>query len=56
MAGLERGMESLYGYLRNRLVPVAGAKIAGLRAGISTGVSTLVRNIKEKRRNSHEST
>jgi hypothetical protein len=56
LAGLERGMESLYGYLRNRLVPVAGAKIAGLRAGISTGVSTLVRNIKEKRRNSHEST
>jgi hypothetical protein len=56
MAGLERGMGSLYGYLKNSFRPVAGARIAGIRAGISTGVSTLVRNIKEKRRDNHEST
>jgi hypothetical protein len=54
MAGLERGMGSLYGYLKNSLRPVAGARIAGLRAGISTGVATLMKNINEKRRDSHE--
>jgi hypothetical protein len=41
-------MGSLYGYLKNGLGPVAGAKIAGLRAGITTGVATLVKNIKKK--------
>jgi len=55
VSGLERGMGNLYGYVKNVLGPAAGAKIAGLKAGITTGVVTLVKNIKEKRRDSHES-
>jgi hypothetical protein len=54
MAGLERGMGILYGYLRSGLGPAAGAKLAGLRAGITAGVTTLVKNSRRKRRDSHE--
>jgi hypothetical protein len=41
-------------YVRNGLGPAAGANIAGLKAGITTGVVTLVKSLKEGRSDDHE--
>jgi hypothetical protein len=41
-------------YVRKGLGPAAGANIAGLKAGITTGVVTLVKSLKEGRSDDHE--
>ncbi len=51
---LEKGVHDLYGYLKEGLGPAAGANIAGLKAGIKTGVVTLVKNLQQERSDDHE--
>ena len=46
---LEKGVQALYGKVKDEVAPVAGANIAGLKAGITTGVATLVRSLQERR-------
>ena len=48
VANVERIIRGLYGYVGKDLGPAAGANIAGLKAGITTGVSTLVKSFKKK--------
>ena len=54
VASLEKGVHDLYGYLKEGLGPSAGANIAGLKAGIKTGVVTLVKNLQQERSDDHE--
>jgi hypothetical protein len=54
VATVERIVRALYGYVGKGLGPAAGANIAGLKAGITTGVSTLVNSLKKRRRVHHE--
>lgn len=54
VASLEKGVHDLYGYLKSDLAPAAGANIAGLKAGIKTGVVTLVKNLQQERSDEHE--
>ncbi len=48
VAGLEKSLRELYGYFRSELGSAAEANLAGLKAGIKTGVVTLVKNLREK--------
>ena len=48
VASVDKGLQSLYGYVRGGLGPAAEANLAGLKAGIKTGVVTLVKNLREK--------
>ncbi len=48
VASLDKGIRELYGYIRLELGPAAEANLAGLKAGIKTGVVTLVKNLREK--------
>jgi uncharacterized protein YoxC len=48
VASVDKGLQDLYGYVRDGLGPAAEANLAGLKAGIKTGVVTLVRNLREK--------
>ncbi len=48
VASVDKGLQHLYGYVRDGLGPVAEANLAGLKAGIKTGVVTLVKNLREK--------
>jgi len=41
-------------YVRKGFGPAAGANIAGLKAGITTGVVTLVKSLKKGRSDDHE--
>ena len=54
VAGVERSMRGLYGHMKEGLGSAAGANIAGLKAGITTGVATLVKSMQEGRREDHE--
>ena len=54
VASVERSMWGLYDYMKEGLGSAAGAKIAGLKAGITTGVSTLVRSMQKGRGDDHE--
>jgi hypothetical protein len=54
VASVEKIMRGLYEYAKEGLGPVAGANIAGLKAGITTGVLTLVKSFKEGRSDDHE--
>jgi ABC-type transporter Mla subunit MlaD len=54
VASLERSMRESLVYLKESLGSAAEANIAGLRAGITTGVATLVKNLHEGRREEHE--
>jgi hypothetical protein len=54
VANAEKIIRGLYGYVGKGLGPAAGANIAGLKAGIMTGVSTLVKSLKNRRRVHHE--
>ena len=54
VASLEKSMRESLVYLRDSLGSAAEANIAGLKAGITTGVATLVRNLHEGRRDEHE--
>jgi uncharacterized protein YoxC len=48
VASVDKGLQDLYGYVRDGLGPAAEANLAGLKAGIKTGVVTLVKNLREK--------
>ncbi len=52
VANLDRGIWKLYGYLKEGLGPTAEANLAGLKAGIKTGVVTLVKNLKTSKEGS----
>jgi hypothetical protein len=41
-------------YMRKSLGPAAGANIAGVKAGTTAGVVTLVKDLKEGRSDDHE--
>ena len=47
VASMEKGMHGVYQYVKEGLGSAAGANIAGLKAGITTGVATLVKSMKE---------
>jgi uncharacterized protein YoxC len=49
VARLDRIIRDVYGYIKGGLGPKAGANIAGLKAGIKTGVVTLVKNIQDRK-------
>ncbi len=48
VASVDKGLKDVYGYVRDGLGPATGANLAGLKAGIKTGVVTLVKNLREK--------
>jgi uncharacterized protein YoxC len=54
VAGLEKDIRGVYQYVKEGLGSAAGANIAGLKAGITTGVATLVKSMQEGRRDDHE--
>lgn len=54
VAGLDKGIRDLYEYLKRGLGAETEANLAGLRAGITTGVTTLIQNLKEKGSDDHE--
>ncbi len=54
VASLEKGIRDVYEYMRNNLGSVVEANIAGLKAGIKSGVVTLAKNLQEKRSDDHE--
>ena len=51
---VEKSIRDLFDQIKEDLGSAAEANIAGLKAGISTGVSTLVKNLYEGRRDDHE--
>jgi hypothetical protein len=48
-AALEKGLRKFWGYYKDDIGPAVGANIAGLKAGVKTGVVTFVRNLKERK-------
>jgi len=54
VVSLQKGIESLYGVVTKEFATAAEANIAGLKAGIITGLATLVRNLQERRSEDHE--
>lgn len=54
LASVERSVRGAYGQLKDGLGSAAGANIAGLKAGIATGVVTLVKSMQEGRSDDHE--
>jgi uncharacterized protein YoxC len=54
VASMEKGMRGAYQYVKEGLGSAAGANIAGLKAGITIGVATLMKSMQEGRRDDHE--
>ncbi|MBS1125471.1 MAG: hypothetical protein H6Q98_409 [Nitrospirae bacterium] len=54
VASVERSIRGVYDYMKEGLGSAAGANIAGLKAGITTGVVTLVKKMREGRSDDHE--
>lgn len=54
VVSLERTMRGIYQYAKEGFGSVAEANIAGLRAGITTGVATLMKSIQQERSDGHE--
>lgn len=54
VARAERNIRGVYDHMKEGLGSAAGANIAGLKAGIATGVVTLVKNMREGRSDDHE--
>jgi hypothetical protein len=54
VARVERNIRGVYDHMKEGLGSAAGANIAGLKAGITTGVVTLVKNMREGRSDDHE--
>jgi len=52
IASLDRGIREVYGFIKGGLGSTAGANIAGLKAGIKTGVVTLVKNMQDRKEGS----
>jgi uncharacterized protein YoxC len=46
---MEKGIKRLYEYYKDDLGPAASANIAGWKAGVRTGVVTLLRTLKERK-------
>jgi uncharacterized protein YoxC len=46
---MEKGVKKFYEYYKDDLGPAASANIAGLKAGVRTGVVTLLRTLKERK-------
>ncbi len=54
VVSLERGVQNAYQEMKESLGTAAEANIAGLKAGIKTGVVTLVRSMQQERSDDHE--
>ena len=54
VARVERNIRGVYDHMKEGLGSAAGANMAGLKAGITTGVVTLVKHMREGRRDDHE--
>jgi hypothetical protein len=54
VAIVEKSIRGVFHYGKANLGPATGAKIAGLKAGIATGVTTLAKSLKQRRRVHHE--
>jgi hypothetical protein len=54
VARVERNIRGVYDHMKQGLGSAAGANIAGLRAGITTGVVTLVRKMQKGRSDDHD--
>jgi len=54
VVSIERSIRGAYGQFKEGLGSAAGANIAGLKAGIATGVVTLVKSMQEGRSDDHE--
>jgi len=54
LANVEKDMRYLFQYAKNELAATAQANLVGLKAGVKTGVATLVRTLKERRGDEHE--
>jgi hypothetical protein len=54
VVSVEKGIQNFYGKVKDEFAAAAEANVAGLKAGIATGVVTLVRNLKERRNDDHE--
>jgi uncharacterized protein YoxC len=54
VVSVEKGIQNFYGKVKDEFATAAEANVAGLKAGISKGVVTLVRNLKERRSDEHE--
>jgi len=52
VASLDKGLRDLYCYLREGVGPTAEANYAGLKAGIKTGLITLVKNLQTSKEES----
>ena len=49
VADLQRDIKTLYSFIRETLGGTVKADIAGLKAGVKTGMATLVKNLREER-------
>lgn len=54
VANVERRIRGGYDHMKEGLGSAAGAKMAGLKAGIRTGVVTLVRSMHKERSDDHD--
>jgi uncharacterized protein YoxC len=54
VVSLEKGIQTFYGKVKDEFAAAAEANIAGLKAGITTGVVTLVRSLQERRSDDNE--
>lgn len=54
VANVERRIRGGYDHMKEGLGSAAGAKVAGLKAGIRTGVLTLVRSMHKERSDDHD--
>jgi len=54
VADLQQEVRTLYGFIKGAAGAEARADLAGLKAGIRTGVSTLVKGLNEERGDEHE--
>jgi phage-related tail protein len=49
VADLQRDVGTLYSFIRETVGGTVKADIAGLKAGVKTGMATLVKNLREER-------
>ena len=49
VADLQRDVRTLYSFIRETVGGTVKADIAGLKAGVKTGMATLVKNLREER-------
>jgi len=56
VADLQKEVRTLYAFIRDMAGAEARADLAGIKAGIRTGVATLVQGINEERSDEHERT